>query len=66
MQLTLHALKITNEQFEQIVRANPEWNFEQTANGELIILPLSGGTLGCKNSNLTGQLGTWVEAHLWA
>lgn len=64
MELTLHTLKITDEQFEQVVRANPEWNFEQTADGELVILPLSGGTLGRKNSNLTGQLGTWVEANL--
>lgn len=64
MQLTLHALKITDEQFEQVIRANPEWNFEQTADGELVILPLSGGTLGRKNSNLTGQIGAWVETNL--
>lgn len=64
MQLTLHALKITNEQFEQVVRANPEWNFEQTAEGELIIVPPTGGTSGRKNRSLTGQLDVWVESHL--
>jgi Uma2 family endonuclease len=48
MQLTLHALKISSDQFEQVVRANPEWNFEQTAEGELIIVPPTGGTSGRK------------------
>lgn len=64
MQLTLHSLKISNEQFEQIARFNPEWNFEQTENGELIILPPTGGTSGRKNRSLTGQLNDWVEANL--
>jgi Uma2 family endonuclease len=50
MQVTLHALKITDEQFEQIVEANPEWNFEQTAEGELIIVPPTGGTSGKKRA----------------
>jgi Uma2 family endonuclease len=64
MQLTLHALKISSDQFEQVVRANPEWNFEQTAEGELIIVPPTGGTSGRKNFSLTGQFWSWVEANL--
>ncbi len=62
--LTIHALKLLDAEFEQIVRANPEWNFEQTAAGELVIVPPTGGTAGRKNSSLTGQLDAWVEAHL--
>ena len=62
--LTIHALMLKDAEFEQIVRANPEWNFEQTATGELVIVPPTGGTSGRKNSSLTGQLNTWVEAHL--
>lgn len=62
--LTLHALKITDDQFEQVVLANPEWNFEQTAEGELIIVPPTGGTSGRRNSSLTHQLEAWVEANL--
>lgn len=64
MQLTLHALKITDEQFEQVVRANPEWKFEQTAAGEIIIVPPTGGTSGEKNLNLSMQFGIWVEDNL--
>ena len=61
MQLTLQALKLNDEQFEQIVRANPEWNFEQTAEGEIVIVPPTGGTSSNRNSSLTGQLNLWVE-----
>lgn len=50
--------------FEQIVRANPDWQFEQTAAGELVVVPPTGGTSGRKNSSLTGQLNQWVEQNL--
>lgn len=62
--LTIHALKLSHAEFEQVVRANPEWSFEQTAAGDLIIVPPTGGTSGRKNSSLTGQLDAWVETHL--
>ena len=62
--LTIHALKLRDADFEQIVRANPEWKFEQAALGELIIVPPTGGTSGRKNRNLTGQFSDWVEQNL--
>lgn len=61
--LTIHALKLSEPEFEQIVRANPEWNFEQTAAGELVVVPPTGGTSGKKNRSLIGQLDAWVEAN---
>ncbi len=64
MNITLHALKLNDESFGQLVKANPEWNFEQTAEGELIIVPPTGGTSGRKNRNLTGQFSNWVEDNL--
>lgn len=63
MNLTLRALKIDAQTFESIAKANSEWNFEQTAEGELVIVPPTGGTSGRKNSSLTGQLDAWVEAN---
>lgn len=59
MNITLNRLRLSDEQFEQVVRANPEWNFEQTAKGELIIVPPTGGTSGSRNSNLSYQLEGW-------
>ena len=64
MNLTLHALKLDDETFEKIVKANPEWNFEQTAAGEIVIVPPTGGTSGEKNLNLSVQFGNWVENNL--
>lgn len=61
--LTIHALKLSNADFEQIVRANPEWNFEQTAKGELVVVPPTGGTSGRKNSKLTAQLENWSSSN---
>ena len=52
--LTVRALKLSDAQFEQVVRANPEWNFKQTADGELVIVPPAGGTSGKKNLSLSG------------
>lgn len=60
--LTIHALKLSDADFSLIVCANPEWNFEQTAEGELIIVPPTGGTSGSKNSKLTAQLENWSSS----
>lgn len=62
--LTIHALKLKDTDFEQIVQANPEWNFEQTAKGELVVVPPTGGTSGKKNLSLSKQFGNWVEENL--
>jgi Uma2 family endonuclease len=62
--LTINSLKLSDADFERIVRANPEWNFEQTAAGDLVVVPPTGGTSSRKNFNLTQKLGNWVEANL--
>lgn len=62
--LTIHALKLKDADFERIVRANPDWNFEQTAEGELIVVSPTGGTSGSKNLTLSRQFGNWVEENL--
>lgn len=62
--LTIHALKLKDADFERIVRANPDWNFEQTAEGELVVVSPTGGTSSWKNRSLTGQLDAWVMANL--
>lgn len=62
--LTVRALKLDDAEFEQVVRSNPEWNFEQTAAGDLVIVPPTGGTSGKKNLSLSRQFGDWVEENL--
>jgi Uma2 family endonuclease len=54
--LTIHSIVLSDPDFDAVVKANPELNFEQTAEGELVVVPPTGGTSGNKNSKLTAGL----------
>ncbi|BAY17616.1 hypothetical protein NIES21_34560 [Anabaenopsis circularis NIES-21] len=53
------AVGLTDEQFYQICLANDEWRIELTAEGELIIMPPTGGESGIQNSDINIELGLW-------
>ncbi|MCC5640369.1 Uma2 family endonuclease [Nostoc sp. CHAB 5844] len=50
---------LTDEQFYQICLANDEWRIELSAEGELIIMPPTGGESGIQNSDINVELGLW-------
>jgi Uma2 family endonuclease len=50
---------ITDEEFEKICRENRDRKFERTAQGELVIMSLIGGSTGERNAELNGQLWLW-------
>ena len=52
-------VKISDEQFYQLCVHNPETKFERNTNGEIIIMPPTGGETGKRNSGLIVQLGVW-------
>lgn len=52
-------LKLTDEEFAQIVAVNQELRLELTAKGELIIMSPTGGETGNRNFDLLGQLWFW-------
>jgi Uma2 family endonuclease len=54
-------IDLTDEQFYELCQNNLELRFEQTAAGELIIMPPTGGETGNRNFSLTGQVFVWVE-----
>lgn len=54
-------LTLTDEQFEVICRANRDLKFERTAQGELVVMSLTGGDTGRRNLRLTGQLWLWNQ-----
>jgi Uma2 family endonuclease len=61
-------IDLTDDQFYELCRNNPDLQFEQTAlqfeqtaKGELIIMPPTGGETGNRNFSLLGQLWLWVE-----
>lgn len=53
------AIDLTDEQFYQLCRNNPDLKFERTAQGELLIMPPTGGETGRHNSNLIIDIGIW-------
>jgi Uma2 family endonuclease len=53
--------KLSEEEFFEFCRANDEWRIERTAEGDIIIMPPTGGKTGIRNSKLIGQLVGWNE-----
>ncbi|MEH1846557.1 MAG: Uma2 family endonuclease [Nostoc sp.] len=54
-------LKLTREQFYQLCEENPDLQLERNAQGELVIMPPTGGETGKSNVNLILQLASWNE-----
>ena len=55
-------IELTDEQFFQLCVNNRDLRLEQTAEGELIIMPPTGWKSGNRNSRLTQHLGNWTDA----
>ena len=54
-------IEMTDEQFFQLCQKNRDLRFERNAQGEIIIMPPTGGGTGKRNFNLNLQLGKWNE-----
>jgi Uma2 family endonuclease len=56
-------LRISDEDFGRLCRANPDLRLERTARGELVIMAPAGTESGGRNAKLTTRLGVWAEAN---
>ena len=54
-------VELTDERLYQLCQANRELRFERTAQGELLIMPPTGGETGRWNSRLTQRLANWAD-----
>ncbi len=54
---------MTDEQFYMLCRANPDIKFEQSAQGNLIIMSPTGGETGNRNFNIGLNIGIWNLQH---
>lgn len=59
LELDINNINLTDEQFFMLCQNNPDLRFERTAQGELIIMPPTGGITGDRNSDLNYQLRGW-------
>ncbi|MEO1670714.1 MAG: Uma2 family endonuclease [Cyanobacteria bacterium J06631_2] len=57
--LDLQSLKLTDEQFHQLCVDNRDLRFERNANGDLVIMPPTGGETGNINAGIIAQLWIW-------
>lgn len=57
--LNLKNVGLTDEQFYQLCQVNDHWQLEQTAQGELIIMPPVGAISGNRESELNGLVWLW-------
>ncbi|MEM1279829.1 MAG: Uma2 family endonuclease [Cyanobacteria bacterium P01_H01_bin.152] len=53
---------LTDDQFYDLCRANPDIKIERTAHGELLFMPPTGGETGKRNAKLTSRFVVWNEA----
>jgi Uma2 family endonuclease len=53
------AIELTDDQFYQLCRNNPDLKFERNVHGELIIMPPTGGETGRRNTNLIIDVSNW-------
>src|SRR5215469_7188428 len=63
-QLTLKfrpGLRLSDETFWRLCRANPELRLECTANGELVVMPPAGPESSRRNMSLGAQLWNWNQ-----
>jgi len=53
--------KISDDEFENFCRRNPDVQIELTKEGELVIMPPTGGKTGIRNFSLIVEFGKWLE-----
>jgi len=58
---TRPALKMDEEQFFEFCQLNRGWRIERSAEGELEIMPPTGGETGNRNFELTTDVGVWAR-----
>jgi len=54
--------RMSEEEFYRFCRLHPDLRIERTSEGDLIIMPPTGGETGRSNFKLTTYFGIWVEA----
>ncbi len=54
-----HIIKLTDDEFYQLCRHNPDIKFERNVNGEIIVMPPTGGETGNRNSETNAEFVIW-------
>lgn len=60
--LDFHSIELTDEQFYQLCVNNNNLRIERNVNGDLLIMPPTGGKTGNRNGRLIQQLFNWSDS----
>ncbi len=52
---------VTEDKFFEFCQLNAEWRIERTAQGEVLIMPPTGGETGSRDAEIITQLRTWAR-----
>jgi Uma2 family endonuclease len=55
------AINLTDDQLFELCQLNRDWRIEYTAQGELIVIPPTGGETSNRNAELTYQVQAWTR-----
>ena len=55
------ATKVSDEEFAELCRLNPELQLERTSEGDLVIMAPTGGKTGRRNAKLIARVIIWAE-----
>lgn len=59
LKLDFHGARLTEEQFEELCRNNPDLKFEISAEGELVIVPPTSPESSWKNADIAADIVLW-------
>jgi Uma2 family endonuclease len=57
----LDSFQLSDEEFYQLCQDNRDLRFERNDQGDLVIMPPTGGETGNINAKITVKLGIWAE-----
>ena len=54
--------KLDDADFYELCQANQDWRIERTSDGDIIVMPPTGGETGRRNFDLSVSFGSWARA----
>ncbi len=63
LEIKFESFKLTDEQFYQICQDNRDLRFERNVNGDMVIMPPTGGETSDRNSEINFQLRFWNKSN---
>ncbi|MEA5532891.1 Uma2 family endonuclease [Crocosphaera sp. XPORK-15E] len=61
LEIKFESFQLTDDQFYQLCQDNRDLRFERNSNGDMVIMPPTGGETSNRNLKIIQQLGIWTD-----